>query len=191
MIVGHDAAGGFHAGRPGDDCRLAGTVGRQVDEAGGGVLPVGGGDAAAGGTARVRVADQAAELAQTMGVKIYTIGVGTKGEAPIPIADPFTGRKVLRMVPVHIDEETLTKVADLTGGKYYRATDTSSLEKIYAEIDVLEKTKVEAQHYVDYRELAVQPFRLGSLSLPPILLLAFILLAARWLLQETWLRELT
>ncbi len=137
---------------------------------------------------------QAAELAATLGIKVYTIGVGTRGEAPVPVADPFTGRQLIRMMPVSIDEATLQKVAELTGGKYFRATDTDSLRKIYAEIDKLEKTKVEAKNFVDYRELAVQPWRTGRLwgwlTVPPLLLLAFVLLAARWFLQQTWLREL-
>ena len=94
-------------------------------------------------------------------------------------------------MPVNIDEETLTKVADMTGGKYYRATDTDSLEKIYAEIDQLEKTKVESRHYIDYRELAVQPYRTAAFTVPPLLLVAFVLLAARVLLEHTWLREMT
>ncbi len=132
---------------------------------------------------------QAAELAETMGVKIYTIGVGTKGEAPVPVTDVF-GRSTVQMMPVNIDEATLEKVASITGGKYFRATDTDSLKAIYAEIDTLEKTSVEAQHYVDYRELAVQSYTAGWYSLPPLLLIAFVLLAARLVLQQTWLREL-
>ena len=134
---------------------------------------------------------QAAELAQTLDVKIYTIGVGTKGQAPVPVIDRFSGRKFLRMIDVNIDEDTLTKVAQATGGKYFRAVDTDSLENIYREIDALEKTKVEAQHYVDYRELAVQDYRVAGFSIPPLLLLAFLLLLLRWVLQETWLRELS
>jgi len=134
---------------------------------------------------------QAAELAETMGIKIYTIGVGTKGQAPMPVQDPFSGRTVIQWVPVSIDEDTLTKVADITHGKYFRATDTDSLEKIYSEIDQLEKTKVEASHFVDYRELAIQPYAVNGFSVPPILWIAFVLLAARLLLQQTWLREMT
>lgn len=134
---------------------------------------------------------QAAELAQTMGIKVYTIGVGTKGQAPVPVTNRFTGKKIIRWMPVNIDEETLQEVADLTGGKYFRATDTDSLEKIYAEIDELEKSKVEAKHFVDYRELAVQPIQAGVLTLPPLLLIAFVLLSARVILEQTWLRELT
>lgn len=132
---------------------------------------------------------QAAELAQTMGIKVYTIGVGTKGRAPMPVVDPF-GRKRLQWMPVNIDEDTLKEIATLTGGKYFRATDTDSLEKIYAEIDQLEKTKVEAKHFVDYRELAMQPYHAGTITIPPMLFIVFVLLAVRMILQQTWLREL-
>ena len=126
-----------------------------------------------------------------MGIKVYTIGVGTKGQAPMPVDGAFTGRKIMQWVPVSIDEETLTKVAAITGGRYFRATDTESLEKIYSEIDQLEKTKVEAQHFVDYRELAIQPYTFAGFSVPPTLLIDFVLLAVRLLLQQTWLREMT
>ncbi len=133
---------------------------------------------------------EAAELAQTLGIKIYTIGVGTQGQAPIPVQDSFTGRQVIRMMPVNIDEATLEKVADTTGGRYFRATDTDSLNEIYAEIDKLEKTKVETENFVDYRELAVQSYRSGFLDLPATLLIAFTLLMTGSLLQQTWLRGL-
>ena len=131
----------------------------------------------------------AAEIAQTMGIKIYTIGVGTKGQAPIPTRDLF-GRQIIRMFPVNIDEETLEKVAQTTGGKYFRATDTDSLMGIYQEIDQLEKTKVESKNFTDYRELAVQPYRFGSFSIAPLLLIAFGLLIGRVVLQNTWLRAI-
>ena len=132
---------------------------------------------------------QAAELAQTMGIKIYTIGVGTKGEAPVPVTDAL-GRQSVQWMQVNIDEVTLERVASITGGKYFRATDTDSLAKIYAEIDALEKTKVEAKHFVDFRELAVQSYTASWVTLPPLLLIVFALLAARLILQQTWLREL-
>ena len=72
----------------------------------------------------------AAEAAETLGIKVYTIGAGTRGEAPMPVQDQF-GRKRLMRVKVDIDEESLSKVAEITGAKYFRATDTRSLEKIY------------------------------------------------------------
>lgn len=133
---------------------------------------------------------QAAELAQTMGIKVYTIGVGTRGQAPVPVTDAL-GRRSLQWMPVTIDEATLEEVASITGGKYFRATDTDALAHIYAEIDQLEKTNVEAQHFVDYRDLAVQWYAAGPMTFPPLLLIAFVLLMARWVLQQTWLRELT
>ena len=131
----------------------------------------------------------AADIAQTMGIKVYTIGVGTKGRAPFPVPNTFTGRRMIQMVPVNIDEETLTKVAETTGGKYFRATDTDSLENIYAEINELEKTKVESQNFVNYRELAVQSFQ-GPIPVPPILLIAFCCLVSRVILENSWLREI-
>lgn len=94
----------------------------------------------------------AAEAAQTLGVKVYTIGVGTRGQAPMPVIDPF-GRKAYRNVPVNIDEETLTRIARMTGGKYFRADSADTLRDIYAEIDQLEKTEVQVKKYQRYREL--------------------------------------
>ncbi len=133
----------------------------------------------------------AAELAKSFDIKIYTIGVGTKGRAPVPVTDPYTGRKVLRMMDVNIDEDTLQKVAKETGGKYFRATDTESLANIYAEIDQLEKSNVESRHLVDYRELAVEPYRWGPFTLPPILLLSLFCLMAQVLLCNTLFRNAT
>lgn len=132
----------------------------------------------------------AAEVAQTIGIKIYTIGVGTKGQAPFPVQDSFTGRRVIQMIPVNIDEATLQQVAETTGGKYFRATDTDSLRDIYKEIDELEKTKVESQNYMDYRELAVQPYRGRWGTVPAMLAIAFGCLICSVVLQNTWLREI-
>ncbi len=84
----------------------------------------------------------------------------------------------------------MAKVAEETGGKYFRATDTSSLEQIYAEIDELEKSHVEARHFVDYRELAIEPVYAGSLTLPPLVLIALICLAGQVLLRNTVLRQI-
>jgi len=94
----------------------------------------------------------AAEAAKALGVKVYTIGVGRKGMAPMPIF--FGGRRVgERMEPVDIDEETLQKIADQTGGKYYRADNTERFQAIYTEIDKLEKTEKEINKYARHREL--------------------------------------
>ncbi len=94
----------------------------------------------------------AAEAAAALGLKIYTIGAGTDGSAPFPFMDPF-GRTVYRNVEVQIDEKTLQQIADIGNARYFRATDTASLKKIYEEIDKLEKTTVEMKKYTQYREL--------------------------------------
>lgn len=94
----------------------------------------------------------AAEMAETLKIKIYTIGVGTRGEAPMPITDNF-GRKRLVRAKVDIDEDTLTKVAQMTGARYFRATDTQSLQKIYDEINTMETTTRTIKNFEHYREL--------------------------------------
>jgi Ca-activated chloride channel family protein len=92
----------------------------------------------------------AAEAAKALGVKVYSIGAGVRGEAPVPVTDAF-GNKRLAMAKVDVDEDTLQKIAGETGAKFYRATDTASLKQIYTEIDRLEKTthtmkKFESRH---------------------------------------------
>lgn len=94
----------------------------------------------------------AAEAAAALGLKIYTIGAGTEGTAPYPFIGPF-GNTVYQDVEVKIDEKTLTQIAEIGGAQYFRATNTASLEKIYEEIDKLEKTTVEMKKYTQYREL--------------------------------------
>lgn len=94
----------------------------------------------------------AAEAAKTLGVRIYTIGAGTKGMAPYPFKDSW-GNTVLRPIKIDIDDELLQKIADKTDGMYFRATDTESLERIYDKIDKLEKTPIEETGYNIYKEL--------------------------------------
>jgi Ca-activated chloride channel family protein len=94
----------------------------------------------------------AAEAAKTLGVKIYTIGVGIRGKARMPYVDPF-GQRRYAEVDVDIDEKTLTEVATQTGGKYYRADKTETLRDIYAQIDRLEKTEAEVKKYQRFREI--------------------------------------
>jgi Ca-activated chloride channel homolog len=94
----------------------------------------------------------AAEVAQTLGVRTYTIGVGTRGTAPMPTVDRFGTRRYVER-EVDIDEHTLQIIADRTGGRYYRADSTETLRSIYAEIDQLETTDMEVVHYQYYREL--------------------------------------
>jgi len=94
----------------------------------------------------------AAEIARSLGVKVYTIGAGTRGMAPVPMLDPF-GRRVYQAQPVDIDEDLLKYIAGVTSGQYFRATDSRSLEKIYADIDTMEKSKVDVFKYMEWREL--------------------------------------
>jgi len=114
----------------------------------------------------------AADAAKALSVKVYTIGVGTRGTAPTPVGyDPF-GRKVYRQVPVDIDEDTLTQIAERTGGKYYRADTTKTLRSIYAEIDRLEKTEMETAKYASWEEL------MGYAAVPAVVLLVLEMLLA-------------
>ena len=93
----------------------------------------------------------AAQIAKTFGIRIYTVGVGAKGEAPYPVQTPFGVR--YQMIPADIDEGMLQQIADITGGAYFRATDTKALKEIYDKIDRLEKTKVEITSYREAKEL--------------------------------------
>ncbi len=94
----------------------------------------------------------AAEAAKALGIKIYTIGVGIRGDAPVPVQDAF-GRTHLEMMKVDVDDEMLHKVSEATGGQSFRATDTDSLEKIYDSINQLEKTSRKLKQYQQYDEL--------------------------------------
>lgn len=134
--------------------------------------------------------DDAAKLAETFGIRVYTIGVGTNGYAPLPIDDPLAGR-FIQKVPVTIDEELLRRVASRTGGKYFRATDTASLASIYEEIDRLERTETEARRYLEYADFAVESVSLGRITLPPILAVALLLVSLDLLLAATRFRSLT
>ena len=93
----------------------------------------------------------AARIAATYNIRIYTVGVGAQGEAPYPVQTPFGIRR--QMISVDLDEKGLTQVAEMTGGKYFRATDNRTLKAIYKEIDQLEKTKIEVTAYKRYSEL--------------------------------------
>ena len=95
----------------------------------------------------------AAEAAQALNVKVYTIGVGTHGTAPMPRGVDFFGRKAYVQVEVDIDEKTLQEIAKKTGGEYYRADSTDTLRKIYDRIDTLEKSEVEVKKYIHVKEL--------------------------------------
>lgn len=120
----------------------------------------------------------AAEMAKSFKIKIYIIGAGTKGLAPYPVIDPF-GNKVYTRIEVDIDEDTLKQIAQITGGMYFRATDTESLREIYKEIDQMEKTKAEIKIYMEYKEL-----------FPYFLMPGLCLLIIEILVSSTWLRRI-
>ena len=119
----------------------------------------------------------AGEIAREFGVRTYTIGVGTQGQAPIPVQTPF-GQQT-QMMDVEIDEEMLTEIAEMTGGKYFRATNKSSLENIYQEIDQLEKTRISVIEFSERHD-----------EFLPIVLLAGFFFLLEILLQHTLLRTI-
>ncbi|MCK5619362.1 MAG: VWA domain-containing protein [Candidatus Krumholzibacteria bacterium] len=120
----------------------------------------------------------AAKVAAAMGIKVHTIGVGTKGRAPMPVNDPIFGKRLIS-VEVDLDEDTLTKIAELTDGQYFRATDRVELFEIYDRIDELEKTRIASETYVEYTD-----------RFPWFLLPALGLLTLELALGQTILREL-
>lgn len=119
----------------------------------------------------------AADLAASYNIKIYTIGAGTRGTAPYPIKDPIFGDRY-QNVEVNIDEEMLTQIASMTGGSYFRATDTEKLAEVYSQIDELEKTEVEEVIYTDYEDLYAR------FLLPGILLLILSIAADRFIFRN-------
>jgi len=119
----------------------------------------------------------AADLARALGVRVYTIGVGTSGIAPIPIDDPAFGRRYV-MQPVVIDEATLKGIAEKTGGHYFRARDNQALAAIYRQIDQMEKSNLTSAAYSEWRDRG-----------PELIFLAVLLLAIGFALSlSVWAR---
>ncbi len=119
----------------------------------------------------------AAEMAKQFGIRVYSIGIGTIGQAPYPFQTPFGIR--YQMVPVEIDEPVLRQISGMTGAKYFRATNNKKLEEIYFEIDRLEKTRVEVTSYRSRKELFPLWIYLGLFSV-----------LAEVILSKTYLRRL-
>jgi len=118
----------------------------------------------------------ATDIAKTFGVKVYTIGLGTKGMAPYPVKTPFGTQ--YQYVDVKIDDQLLTYIAQSTGGKYFRATNRKSLEKIYSDIDLMEKTKINVAYFTKKQDL-FYPFITSSLILFSISILLKMTLLKR------------
>ena len=106
----------------------------------------------------------AGQMAQALGVRVYTIGAGSQGMARVPIDDRLRGRRYVT-VEVDIDEASLQEVAETTGGRYFRATNREGLGQIYEEIDALETTEIEVQNFTSYGELFHYPLAAGLLIL--------------------------
>ena len=119
----------------------------------------------------------AADLARSYGIRVYTVGVGTTGMAPTPVQTPFGIR--MQNMPVDIDEKTLTDIAVMTGGQYFRAQDTEGLRQVYEEIDEMEKYLISVQNVTQRKEVFL-----------PFALLALALILIELLLRRTWLRNI-
>jgi Ca-activated chloride channel homolog len=119
--------------------------------------------------------EEAAKIAKTFGIKIYTIGIGSTGMAPVQVTDPF-GHTMMMPHQVEFDEEAMRAIAETTGGQYFSAEDTRSLKNVYAEIDKLEKTVSEGRVYTSYREL----FEYALLPGLALILLQVTLVATRF-----------
>ena len=120
----------------------------------------------------------ASETAQALGVKIYSIGAGTRGLVPFPVQGPWR-KTIYQNVKIEIDEEMLKKIAEGTKGKYFRATDTESLREIYKEIDALEKTPIQESGFLEYQEL-----------FPSFLIPGLLFLVLEVILSNSFLRKL-
>ena len=120
----------------------------------------------------------AAEMAKVFGVRVYTIGVGTYGTAPYPVQTPFGTQ--IQQVKVEIDEKLLTQMANMTGGKYFRANNNKKLDEVYQEIDKLERSKIEV---TEFRRLHEEFY--------PLVAWALALLLIEFLLRKTIFRTLT
>jgi Ca-activated chloride channel family protein len=119
----------------------------------------------------------AAKVARSLGIKVYTIGVGTRGVVPMPVDDPLLGKRVVPM-QVDIDTETLKDIADITKGKFFLATDSEELKEIYNKIDELEKTKIESKSFMNYTD------HFAWFALPALFLLMIEMAARELVLRE-------
>jgi len=120
----------------------------------------------------------AAEIAQMLNIRVYTVGVGSKGAVPYPFQTPFGVQ--YRDVDIPVDEDLLQEMADLTGGRYFWADNRMALEEIYREIDQLERSKIDVLEFARRKDEYL-----------PLVLLALALVAIEYLLRKTWLRVTT
>ena len=119
----------------------------------------------------------ASEIAKEYGIKVYTIGIGTNGQAMFPVAKDANGKLVFRMMPVEIDEKLMKEIAKATDAKYFRATSNKKLQAIYDEINKLETTEIQEKKFYNYDE-----------KYKPFILIAFVLLGVEVLLRNSVFR---
>ena len=119
----------------------------------------------------------ASEIAKEYGIKVYTIGIGTNGQAMFPVAKDANGKLVFRMMPVEIDEKLMKEIAKATDAKYFRATSNKKLQAIYDEINKLETTEIDEKKFYNYDE-----------KYKPFVLIAFVLLGVEVLLRNSVFR---
>ena len=119
----------------------------------------------------------ASEIAKEYGIKVYTIGIGTNGQAMFPVAKDANGKLVFRMMPVEIDEKLMKEIAKATDAKYFRATSNKKLQAIYDEINKLETTEIQEKKFYNYDE-----------KYKPFVLIAFVLLGVEVLLRNSVFR---
>ena len=122
----------------------------------------------------------AAEIARQLNIKVYTVGVGSMGDALTPVSRRSDGQYIFGLAQVEIDEALLKEISNMTGGKYFRATSEESLEKIYREIDQLEKTEIEVTTLKRYSE-----------AFSRLVWIAFGLILVEFGLRQTWLRSIS
>ena len=119
----------------------------------------------------------ASEIAKEYGIKVYTIGIGTNGQAMFPVAKDANGKLVFRKMPVEIDESLMKEIAKATDAKYFRATSNKKLQAIYDEINKLETTEIDEKKFYNYDE-----------KYKPFVLIAFVLLGVEVLLRNSVFR---
>jgi Ca-activated chloride channel family protein len=121
----------------------------------------------------------AAEMAKALGVKVYTVGVGSQGMVPYPVQNPYTGQEEIVSMKVDLDETTLKEIADRTNGKYFRATDADTLRLIFKQIDELEKSEITVKKWSRYTE-----------KFPQMVMMSLLLLGIWLVLNETVMRKI-
>lgn len=132
---------------------------------------------------------KAAEIAAAFDIKVYTIGAGTTGTVPV-LGEDARGRQVVQYMESSLNEELLREIATTTGGQYFRAKDTESLQAIYQRINELEKTRIIERQFDQYADMSVDSVRFGGFTFPPLLVIPLLALLLELALTSTRYRRL-